>query len=60
MDSRPGRAGQLVAVSTSLTTREPDSTTRPSSGRSPTNRSSGVWMRRSETSWSSVRVNRAP
>ncbi len=59
MCSRPG-PGQLSARSIRFTTLAPDSTTRPRAGRSPRNRSSGVCTRRSDSSCSSVKVNRAP
>ncbi len=58
MCSRPG-PGQASDRSIRLMTLAPDSTTRPRAGGSPRNRSSGVCTRRSDSSWSSVRVNRA-
>ncbi len=47
--SPPG-PGQLAAWSTRVTTFAPFSTTRPSSGRSQVNRSSGVTIRRIDSS----------
>lgn len=48
--ARPPGPGQLDDTSISVTTFAPFSTTRPSSGRSALNRSSGVTIRRSESS----------
>ncbi len=58
MCRRPG-PGQASARSIRLTIRAPESTTVPRAGRSPRKRSSGVWIRRSDSSCSSVKVNRA-